>query len=109
MSKICSRKGKQQIIQNETHVQHDSTELKTKHLRISTFCTKQHETTIYKIRPSATKYIFSYIQNQNINLYVQRPMNNRKTGILYQCLNNADSWKIQQIFRATIVGKIFEL
>ena len=72
-------------------------------------CTKQNETTVYKIRPSATKYIFSYIQDQNINLYVQRPMNNRKTGILYQCLNNTDSWKIQQIFRATIVGKIFEL
>ena len=62
-----------------------------------------------KIRLSATKYIFSYIQDQNTNLYVQRPINNRKTGKLYWCLNNPDSWKIQQILRARIVGKISEL
>ena len=106
---VKSVQGKQQIIQNETHIQHDSTELKTKHLRISTFYTKQHETTVYKIRPTATKYIFSYVQDQNINLHVQGPMKNRKKGTLYQCLNNADSWKIHQIFGATIVGNVFEL
>ena len=49
------------------------------------------------------------MQGQNTNLYVQIPINNRKTGKLYWCLNNTDSWKIQQILRATIVGKISEL
>ena len=47
VSKICSRKGKQQIIQNETHVQHDSTELKTKHPQISTFYTHAHSKQLF--------------------------------------------------------------
>ena len=61
------------------------------------------------MRSSATEYIFSYTQDQNTNLYVQRPINNRKAGKLYWCLNNPDSWKVQQILSATIVGKISEL
>ena len=89
MANTCSGEEKHQIIQNKTfkfHLQRDSTELKTKHLQISTLYTTRNETTIYKIRPSATKYIFSYIQDQNTNLYVQRPINNRKVGKLYWCL-----------------------
>ena len=66
---------------SQLHVQCDSTELKTKQLQISTLCTTQNKTTIYKTRLSATEYIFSYIQDQNTNLYVQWPMNykDRKT------------------------------
>ena len=71
--------------------------------------TKRNETTMYKIRLSATKYIFSYIQDQNTNLYVKRHMNKKKTEKLYCCLNNPESWKIQHTLRATIVEKISEL
>ena len=56
---------------SQLYVQCDSTELKTKQLQISTLYTTQNKTTIYKTRLSATEYIFSYIQDQNTNLYVQ--------------------------------------
>ena len=49
---------------------------------------------LYETRPSATKYVFSYIQHQNTNLYVQRRINNRTAGKLDWCPNNPDSWKI---------------
>ena len=52
---------------------------------------------------------FSYIQSQNTNLYVQGPINNRKAGKLYLCLNNPDYWKIQQILRAITAGKVYKL
>ena len=90
-------------------MQRDSTELKSKQPHILTCHATRNETTIYKIRPSVTKYIFSFIQDQNANFYVQRPIDNRKTGKLYWCLNNTDSCKIQQILRTTFVGKISAL
>ena len=112
VTNTCSGEEKQQIIQNKTFIISFTTWLywiKNKTVTDLTLYTTWNETTISKIRPSATKYILSYIQGQNTNLYVQIPINNRKTGKLYWFLNNTDSWKIQQILRATIVGKISEL
>ena len=112
VTNTCSGEEKQQIIQNKTFIISFTTWLywiKNKTVADFNFLYYMKRNNYIQNQTISNKIYFSYMQGQNTNLYVQIPINNRKTGKLYWCLNNTDSWKIQQILRATIVGKISEL
>ena len=112
-SYTCSEEEKQQIIQNKALAILSATWLywiKNKTATdFNSVCYKKRDNYIQNQTISNKIYFFSYIQSQNTNLYVQGPINNRKAGKLYLCLNNPDSWKIQQILRAITAGKVYKL
>ena len=112
VTNACSGEEKQQIIQNKTLTILSTTWLywiknKTATDFNSLYYTKQDN--YIQNQTISNKICFFLYTNQSTNLYVQRPMNNRRRGKLYWCLYNPDSWKIEQILRATIVGKIYGL
>ena len=101
----CLVEEKKQMIQNKTYAMSC-----TRWLWIKNRTATDFNTLYYTEQNNCTKSIhrqqniFSHVQDQTIDLFVQKTKRQEN----YQCLNNPDSWKIQQILAAKVIGKISE-
>ena len=105
MTNTCLVEEKKQMIQNKTYAMSC-----TRWLWIKNRTATDFNTLYYTEQNNCTKSIhrqqniFSHVQDQTIDLFVQKTKRQEN----YQCLNNPDSWKIQQILTAKVIGKISE-